>query len=259
VGTYRDLYAGWDVARNRDLSVIWLIETVGDISWTRGVIEMRDQSTPSQMAEARKLMPMIRRLVIDKSSMGLTIYEQLYQEFGDAIEGVQFTLATKETLAVGAKRRLEEAKARIPDTPMIRNSFRSVKKTVTSTGQARFDAEHDAQHGHADHFWAFAMAESAAAQPQYGLFELWRLQAEAIERGESAEPGHSLADAQKGEAEIFGNMRMNDRLFWKKRSRTLQCPECGNKNLALHGDVERCNPCGWKHELPAFVFPARFS
>ena len=110
-----------------------------------------------------------------------------------------------------------------------------------------------------DHFWAFAMAESAAAQPQYGLFELWRLQAEAIERGESAELGQSLADAQKREAEIFGNMRMNDRLFWKKRSRTLQCPECGNKNLALHGDVERCNPCGWKHELPAFVFPAKFS
>src|SRR5206468_5382721 len=105
IGGYRGLYTGWDVARNRDLSVIWFIERVGDISWTRGVIEMRDQSTPSQMAEARKLMPMIRRLVIDKSSMGLTIYEQLYQEFGDAIEGVQFTLATKETLAVGAKRR----------------------------------------------------------------------------------------------------------------------------------------------------------
>jgi hypothetical protein len=31
-----------------------------------------------------------------------------------------------------------------------RNSFRSVKKTVTATGQARFDAEHDEKFGHAD-------------------------------------------------------------------------------------------------------------
>jgi phage FluMu gp28-like protein len=162
--TYQELYAGWDVARNKDLSVIWLIERVGDVSWTRGVIEMRNVATPDQMNEARSLKPMIRRLVIDKGSMGLTIFEQLYREFGSWVEGVQFTLATKEALAVTAKRRMEEAKVRIPDTDIIRNSFRSVKKTVTATGQARFDALRDARCGHADHWWAFCLAESAAQQ-----------------------------------------------------------------------------------------------
>jgi phage FluMu gp28-like protein len=158
----RNLYAGWDVARNRDLSVIWLMELVGDVSVTRGIIEMKNLSTPLQMDQARSLMPLISRLVIDKSSMGLTIFEQLESEFGsNRVEGVLFTLAHKEALAVHGKRRMEEQKTRIPDSEMIRNSFRSVKKTVTATGQARFDAEHDEKYGHADHWWAFCMAESA--------------------------------------------------------------------------------------------------
>ena len=171
--SYGNLYAGWDVARKKDLSVIWLMERVGDVSWTRGVIEMRNVPTPDQVAEVRRLMPMIRRLVIDKSSMGLSIFEQLYREFGGMVEGVQFTQATKEALAVGLKGRMEEKKMRIPDTTMIRNSFRSVKKTTTLAGQARFDATHDQQFGHADHFWAACLAESGASVPVAHLSEIW--------------------------------------------------------------------------------------
>jgi phage FluMu gp28-like protein len=175
LGSYRNLYAGWDVARNKDLSVIWLMERVGDVSWTRGVVEMKNVPTPDQIAEARRLMPMIRRLVIDKSSMGLAIFEQLSREFGGIVEGVQFTLATKEALAVGLKQRMEQSRLRIPDTAMIRNSFRSVKKSVTPTGQARFDAAHDDRYGHADHFWAACLAESGAAVPTLSLTDLAEL------------------------------------------------------------------------------------
>jgi phage FluMu gp28-like protein len=60
---------------------------------------------------------------------------------------------------------MEEKKVRLPDTDLIRNSFRSVKKMVTDTGQARFDAVHDERHGHADHWWAYCLAESAITQP----------------------------------------------------------------------------------------------
>ncbi|MGH3430874.1 MAG: terminase large subunit domain-containing protein [Mycobacteriales bacterium] len=164
------LLAGWDIARNKDLSVIWLTEAVGDISWTRGVIEMKDMPTPDQMAIARRLMKRIRRLVIDKTSMGLSMFEQLEREFGGSrVEGVHFTLQTKEALAVQGKRRMEEGRVRLPDSDMIRNSFRSVKKTVTATGNARFDAEHDEKYGHADHWWAYCLAENAGYQPKDGF------------------------------------------------------------------------------------------
>jgi phage FluMu gp28-like protein len=160
----KELYAGWDVARSKDMSVIWLTETIGDVSWTRGVIELSGTPTPVQMDEARALMPQIRRMAIDRSSMGLTIFEQLDKEFPGKVEGVLFTRAIKEALAVRGKRRMEEKKVRLPDTDVIRNSFRSVKKMVTDTGQARFDAAHDERFGHADHWWAYCLAESAADQ-----------------------------------------------------------------------------------------------
>jgi phage FluMu gp28-like protein len=165
--TIGNLYAGWDVARNRDLSVIWLSELVGDVTWTRGVIEMRDTPTPEQVRQARALMPFVRRLVIDKSGMGLVIFEALEREFPGRIEGVQFTAQTKEAMAVLAKRRMEEAKVRLPDSDALRQSFGAVKKTVNAVGQMRFDAEHDARAGHADHWWAFCLAEIAAQQPAY--------------------------------------------------------------------------------------------
>src|SRR5207245_7717823 len=76
-----------------------------------------------------------------------------------------FTTNKKETMAVLAKRRLEEAKVRLPDTDAVRESFRSVRKTANPLGQSRFDADHDSTFGHADHFWAFCLAEAAAQQP----------------------------------------------------------------------------------------------
>jgi phage FluMu gp28-like protein len=169
------LYAGWDIARNHDLSVIWCSELVGDVTWTRGMIEMRNMSTPDQIREARALMPFVRRMNIDQSGMGLSIYETLAEECPGRVEGVQFTQPSKESMAVLAKRRMEEKKVRIPDEDQIRASFRSVKKSVNSLGQARFDAEHDAKFGHADHWWAFCLAEAAAEQPIYHLADCGRL------------------------------------------------------------------------------------
>jgi phage FluMu gp28-like protein len=170
------LYGGWDIARNRDLSVIWINELVGDVTWTRGVIEMRNTPTPEQIREARALMPQLNRLVIDKGGMGLVIFEALEREFPGQVEGVQFTQSKKEAMAVMARRRMEEQKVRLPDSNAIRQSFRSVKKSVNALGLTRFDAEHDARFGHADHWWAFCLAEAATAQPAaYHLAEVGRL------------------------------------------------------------------------------------
>ncbi len=160
-------YAGWDIARNKDLSVIWLSELVGDVSWTRGVIEMRNTPTPDQLREARALMPFVRRLAIDKTGMGTVIFETLEREFPGQVEGVQFSQQKKEAMAVLAKRRMEEMKVRLPDSDAVRQAFRAVKKTVNAVGQVRFDADHDARAGHADHWWAFCLAEAAAQQPVY--------------------------------------------------------------------------------------------
>jgi phage FluMu gp28-like protein len=160
------LYAGWDVARSRDLSVVWFSELVGDITWTRAILVMANVPTPDQTARVSEIMPRVHRLCVDKTGMGLPIFETMDRLFPGQVEGISFTQQTKEAMATTAKRRMEELRCRLPNDQAIWQSFRSVRKTSTSLGQVRFDAAHDDRHGHADHWWAFCLAEAAAQQAE---------------------------------------------------------------------------------------------
>jgi phage FluMu gp28-like protein len=180
---FGQLFAGWDIARRRDFSVIWLSELVGDVTWTRGVLTLKNLPTPDQLREARSLMPLLRRMAIDQSGMGLAIFEQLAREFPGKVEGVQFTQAKKEAMAVHVKDRMEKRLLRLPDNDECRQSFMSLKRAVTATGLVRFDAEHDTRYGHADHFWACALAEAAAEQPTANWGECAFLAGEPVARG----------------------------------------------------------------------------
>ncbi|SER71361.1 hypothetical protein SAMN02982919_03137, partial [Giesbergeria anulus] len=53
---------------------------------------------------------------------------------------------------------------RIPDDPRIRADLRKVQKTTTTAGNIRFVAESEGD-GHADRFWALALARHAGANP----------------------------------------------------------------------------------------------
>lgn len=173
--TGSDLYAGWDVARNRDLSVVWFSERIGDVSWTRGVLVMPKMPTPDQTARVSEIMPRVHRLCVDKTGMGLPIFETMDRLYPGKVEGISFTQQTKESLATTAKRRMEELRCRLPNDQAIWQSFRSVRKTSTRLGQIRFDAAHDEKHGHADYWWAFCLAEAAAQQQESvfpGIFKL---------------------------------------------------------------------------------------
>ena len=122
-----------------------------------------------QLSFARELLsllredgrPLVRRAAIDATGMGAPLAEALAREFGPRVEPVVFTSAVKEDLAFRTKRRMEARLTLLPDTREIRRAFSAVKKIVTPSGNLRFDAERtDA--GHADEFWAKALADLAA-------------------------------------------------------------------------------------------------
>ncbi|MBZ5516773.1 MAG: hypothetical protein LAN62_18370, partial [Acidobacteriia bacterium] len=105
--------------------------------------------------------PLIRRACIDATGIGAPLAEALAREFGPRVEPVVFTAALKEDLAFRTKRRLEARLSLLPDTREVRRAFSAVKKYVTPSGNLRFDAARtDA--GHADEFWAKALADLAA-------------------------------------------------------------------------------------------------
>lgn len=163
-----DLYVGLDIGRKRDLSVIWLDEFKNGIAWTRAVISLA--KTPffiqKRILFALLKHPKMRRACIDQSGLGMQLTEQAIEHFGEyKVEGIDFTGANKEALATGLKKNFEDLQSRIPMSQAIRNSLHSVKKYETSTGHFRFDADRTEETGHADHFWAKALATQAAGQP----------------------------------------------------------------------------------------------
>jgi phage FluMu gp28-like protein len=60
---------------------------------------------------------------------------------------------------------MEARTLRIPSSNALRADLRSIKKEVTSAGHLRFAAERS-KGGHADRFWALALALHAAQSPQ---------------------------------------------------------------------------------------------
>jgi phage FluMu gp28-like protein len=160
------LYAGWDIARNRDLSVVWFSELKGDVTWTRAILVMENVPTPDQTERVARIMPRVHRLCMDRTGMGIPMFETMDRLFPGKVEGISFGTATKETLATSAKRRMEERRCRLPNDQAVWQSFRSLRRSTTSLGQIRFDAAHDAKSDHADRWWGFCLAEAAAQGAQ---------------------------------------------------------------------------------------------
>jgi phage FluMu gp28-like protein len=158
-----DLYVGFDVARRRDLAVIWLDEEVDNLYWTRAAIAMEKKPFGVQRIVLFAVLKLrqFRRACIDKTGLGEEISERAIELFGGRVEGIDFTNANKEILATGIKRSFEDQRDRIPADHTIRQSLHSVKKTGTDTGHFRFDADRTEQIGHADHFWAKALCIQA--------------------------------------------------------------------------------------------------
>jgi phage FluMu gp28-like protein len=165
-----DVYLGFDVGRRRDLSVIWLLEKVGDVYWTRRVILLRNTPFSVQREVLYDLLPLVRRACIDETGIGMQLAEEAREKFGYKIEGVTFTNAVKSDLATTMRRGFEDKTVRIPIERDIRDDLHSVRRIVTSAGNIRFDAEADAN-GHADRFWALALALHAAVDtPKQNIY-----------------------------------------------------------------------------------------
>ena len=158
------LFVGVDIGRDHDLTVIWALEKVGEICETRAVITLEQRAFDAQEAVLYELLalPSLRRCCIDQTGLGRQFAERAAQRFGRyRVEGIQFTSGTKEELAYPVRTAFESRTVRIPADKWIRADLRSIRKEVTSSGNIRFTGERT-RHGHADRFWALALALHAA-------------------------------------------------------------------------------------------------
>ncbi len=162
-----DLYIGVDVGRAKDLTVIWAVERVMGTFYTRKIICMQNEKFAAQEAELYALLglPNVRRCCIDDTGLGMQFAERAKEKYGEyRVEAVRFTGPVKEQLAYPVRAAFEDKAVRIPHDDKIRADLRSIRKTTTAAGNIRFDAD-SSDDGHADRFWALALAIHAAATP----------------------------------------------------------------------------------------------
>ena len=160
------LYVGVDIGRDHDLTVIWVIEKLGDVYYTRKWIPLSKKTFAEQEYELYNILqlPQVRRCCIDQTGIGRQFTERAQVKFGTAkVEGIGFTLAVKEELAYPLKAAFEEKTIRIPNDNFIRADLRAIKKETTAAGNIRFTADRG-KNGHADRFWALALAIHAGSQ-----------------------------------------------------------------------------------------------
>jgi phage FluMu gp28-like protein len=157
-------FVGVDIAARNDLFVIWVMELVGDVLWTREIITRRRASFFEQEQLLAEVFHRYRvvRCRMDQTGMGEKPVEDAKRKHGESrVEGILFSAANKLDMATVLKESMQDRKSRIPagDVP-LRADLHSIKKQVGLTGTPRLIADSDTD-GHADRFWAGALAVSA--------------------------------------------------------------------------------------------------
>jgi phage FluMu gp28-like protein len=159
------LFAGLDIGRKKDLTVLWVFELLGDVLYTRKVVELKAMSKPDQEKVLWPIMALMDRTCIDYTGLGIGWGDDAVKQFGQyRVELVTFSGRVKEELAYPVRGAMEDSKLRIPYNPHIRADLRAVTKVTTPSGNIRFTAERS-ENGHADRFWALALGKHAASTP----------------------------------------------------------------------------------------------
>jgi len=159
------LFAGVDIGRKKDLTVLWVLEQLGDVLYTRHVERMQNMRKSDQEKIIWPWIERCDRSCWDMTGLGIGWVDDAQDQFGEGrVEGVTFTGPVKEALAYPLRGDFEDRALRIPYDPKVRADLRQVTKVVTPAGNIRFTAERTPD-GHADHFWALALAKHAASMP----------------------------------------------------------------------------------------------
>jgi len=159
-----DRFVGFDVGRTNHPTIIWDLEQVGDVLIARDLITLRNQpyGVQKQVIADKLRNPKVVRACGDATGIGDMLVEELQKEFGEyRVEKFKFTAPSKDVLAGRVLGHMQDRRCRLPNRVKTRDSFHSIKKTVSAGGAVRYDTT-QTQDEHGDEFWAYALALEAA-------------------------------------------------------------------------------------------------
>ncbi len=155
------IYIGIDIGRKRDLTVIQVLEYLGDVGYHRERIELDKVSFEDQQEEIFRIIDRynddIVACCIDQNGIGMQLAETTQKAYASKVEPITFTNESKKIMATDLKIDFENSNIRIPNERVLINDITSVKKEVSKSGIIKYTADHT-EDGHADRFWALALA-----------------------------------------------------------------------------------------------------
>jgi phage FluMu gp28-like protein len=184
-----DLYVGNDIGRNRDLSVVTVIERLGQLKRVVGMLRMAGMRLPAQQEQVDKLcgLQKFRAYEGDMTGLGLGLVEYLQERWGNyRIRGVNFastepmsdriaaegrkgeTAKVTEIMATELLGCFEDRSIEIPNDQELRDDLVKPEKITSPGGRVSIAAVRD-EAGHADHFWSLALAVRAAGGTSLGV------------------------------------------------------------------------------------------
>lgn len=211
----RPVFVGVDIGRRHDLWVAWVLEPVGDVLWTREIVEL-ERATFAEQDEVlddifRRYV--VARLCMDQTGMGEKPVEDAQRRYGSArVEGVLFTGPSKLVMATAGKEAFEGRRIRIPEgQPRLRADLHSLRKASSATGAPRFVVEDEGAKSHADRAWAGLLAIHAAGgvAPAYGYDTPPRAWSSRLDENRS--DGDRMRPDHGGDRDGFG---LSDKGAW---------------------------------------------
>lgn len=146
------IYVGIDVGRMQDLTAIEGFQEVDGKFYH--VLEkiMNGVDIPSQVDEIKSLnlKHNFHSINIDKTGIGLGLYEYARKEIGGRVRGITFTKETKTKMATNLRNKMQD-----DEVYMIKND--NFMDIIHSVPYDTLNAERKSD-GHADQFWACALA-----------------------------------------------------------------------------------------------------
>lgn len=176
-----DLYVGVDVGRNKDLTVITVLEKLSPMLFVRGILRLENMRLPQQQQRLGAIctLSQFRHACIDMTGLGLGLCEYSQDQFGQyRITGINFsstvpvtsaillegrrsaTVRVTEAMAVELMRHYEDKSIKHPYEQLLREDLLKPERITTAGGRVSIAATRD-EAGHADHFWSFALAVEA--------------------------------------------------------------------------------------------------
>ncbi len=160
------IFTGTDIGRKKDRTINTALQQVGDVLWMRRMDTIERTPFSVQFDLIDPVIARARRSCIDTTGLGAQLGEDLARKHGASkVEQVVFNIDNKEKMATNVKRLFEDRRIRIACAPALRRSINAVKRYTSLTGHFRFDADRT-DLGHADEFWALALAAAAADGPK---------------------------------------------------------------------------------------------